>query len=280
MSKILVPTDFSDIASSALKVAINIAKTSTSEIVLLNALDYSAHIDQMYIGGVTPTYLTDVYGELKSQSDSKLKTLIEANEASGVRFSTVNKSGFLKDAIEQTLVENEIELVVMGSKGSTGLEEVFVGSNAEKVVRFSNCPVLVVGREEPDTAIGNILFASDFEEEVGDGFKDVIAFAKIFDAKIHLVRINSPHNFWSTSLAETRMEAFAEKWGLTNYEVCQFDHEKLEYGMVQYAKRNDVQILAIGTHGRKGLAHMFQGSKTEEAVNHITLPILTFKIKK
>lgn len=279
MSKILVPTDFSEVAINALNVAVKIAKRTSSEIVLLNALDYSAHIDQMYMGGVTPTYLNDVYGDLKVKSDSKLKEVVESYSESGVNISFANKAGFLKDAIAQVLEEETIDLIVMGSKGSTGLEEVFVGSNAEKVVRFASCPVLVVGKGERDIEIENIMFAFDFEEEVGEGFRDVIDFAKKFGAKLHLVRINSPHNFWSTSLAMSRMNAFADKWALDNYVASQYDHEKFEYGIVQYAKSSNIQMIAIGTHGRKGLSHMFQGSKVEEAVNHITMPILTFKIK-
>lgn len=278
MSKILVPTDFSIIAKNALGVAIQIAKKSGSEIVILNALDYSAHIDSLYMGEVTPAYLTDVYGDLKKQSDEKLTALKNDYANEGVSIKSINKSGFLRDVLEEVIAKQNINLVVMGSNGSSGIEEVFIGSNAEKVVRNANCPVLVVGRDDEGIDIKNVMLTFDFEEEIGDGFNEVLDFVKTLGAKLHLVRINAPYNFWSTNLAMNRIDEFAEKWRITNYVAAQYDHERLEYGIVQYAKRNDIQIIAMGTHRRKGLQHLFQGSKTEDAVNHITMPILTFKI--
>ena len=83
----------------------------------------------------------------------------------------------------------------MGSSGSSGIEEMLIGSNTEKVVRLSDIPVLVVKKDLDTFNIKNIVFASDFTKEIKKPFLKMIEFANIFDANLALVMICTPNSF-------------------------------------------------------------------------------------
>ena len=82
----------------------------------------------------------------------------------------------------------------------------FIGSNAEKIVRNSDVPVLIIKKEENDFQVNDFVFASDFAEEIKKPFQKVVDFANKFDATLHLAMINTPNNFKSTSFAEEIMK--------------------------------------------------------------------------
>jgi nucleotide-binding universal stress UspA family protein len=170
----------------------------------------------------------------------------------------------------------------MGSHGASGIKEVLVGSNTEKVVRHSDIPVLVIKHNPILFDFENGVFASDFSKD------SVAAYLKaktIFDtlgAKMHLVYVNSPDgNFRSSSEIDKRIADFLKKAdGDLKYlsAVNIVSGYTIENGILNFANVIGADIIAIATHGRKGLAHFFEGSISEDLANHSTLPVMTFKI--
>ncbi len=278
MSTILVPTDFSEYADYAIKAAFNIAKKKSCEIMVINVLDYAAHIEQYDFASINSSMLNDLYGEMRKHSEEKLAEIAKRAESEGITLVTGIKSGFPKDVVLDEAKEREVDLIIMGTRGAQGLEEVFVGSNTERVVRKAPCPVLTLSSDPGDFEIANIVFAADFDERSGENFQEVLDFAEIFDAKIHLVRINNPQQFENTQLALHRMEAFATRWKIKNYTTTQWDHERFEDGLIQFTNNVQGELIVIGTHGRTGLGHLMFGSFAENLVNHLKQPVLTFKI--
>ena len=104
--------------------------------------------------------------------------------------------------------KNEVDLIVMGSHGASGFKEMFIGSNAEKVVRNSEIPVLIIKKEAGDFEVKKFVFASDFADEIKKPFAKVVEFANKFDAELHLVMINTPSSFKPTHIANEIMSSF------------------------------------------------------------------------
>lgn len=279
MKTILVPTDFSEYADYALSVAVDIAKKTKSKIILLNALDYGTHVAGMYSIGMTDGYFIDPK-ELQLKSDAQLIARVNKFKDTEVVIERKNTTDFLIDALLKEIDKNDIELVVMGTKGSTGLAEMFIGSNTEKIVRLSPIPVITINEKIEGFNVKEMIFANEFVDEVGEEFQNVLEFSNFFDTKIHLLRINSPNIFMSTNDCFSAMENFADKWKLKNYEIHQYDHIFFEYGLLDAVNDFNADLIVMGTKGRKGLSHLFFGSsKAEDVVNHFNTPIFTFKIK-
>jgi nucleotide-binding universal stress UspA family protein len=166
----------------------------------------------------------------------------------------------------------------MGSHGASGVKEMFVGSNAEKVVRNANVPVLVIKEEKQDFKIDNFVFASDFSVEIKKPFENVARFANEFGATLHLVNVNTPNNFRSTRTAQNLMDNFISQFKVDNYQTHIYNDVNIEAGVLHLANDIKADLIGMCTHGRKGLAHFLNGSISESLVNHAQRPVMTFKI--
>lgn len=168
------------------------------------------------------------------------------------------------DGILNISKKNDVDLIVMGSHGASGYKEMFVGSNAEKVVRHSEVPVLIIKEEQGDFKVNNFVFASDFSDEIKAPFQKVVNFANSFGAKLHLLTINTPNNFKSSSVSQKIMNDFIADFKVDNYQTHIYNETNVEKGILNFANSIDADLIGISTHGRKGLAHFFNGSISED----------------
>jgi len=274
MKKILVPTDFSDHAEYALKVAAQIAKKNNGEIVLLHMLELPHEgSDAIGSGHDIPEIIF-----FKKKAEEKLDEIANSDILSGISVTQITKLERAFDGILNFSGKDEIDLIVMGSHGASGFKEMFIGSNTEKVVRHSETPVLVIKKDSDNFTVNNFVFASDFTDEAKKPFKKVIEFANEFNAKIHLLMVNTPNNFKSTSVAEKMINDFVATFDTNNYSTHIYNDVNVEKGILHFAKSVNADLIGISTHGRKGLSHFFNGSISEDLVNHAKRPVVTFKI--
>ena len=274
MKRILVPTDFSKHAEYALKVAAQFAKKYNAEIYLLHLLDLPHQSnDAISHGHDIPEIMF-----FKNAMTQKMDDLLDEDYLENIEVSKILQIGQAFDGIMKVINNNEIDLIVMGSHGASGVKEMFVGSNAEKVVRNSNVPVLVIKDEKPNFNIEDFVFASDFSEEIKKPFENVVKFANELGATLHLVNVNTPNNFRSTRAAQKLMDDFASQFPINNYVTHIYNDANIEAGVLHIASDLNADLIGMCTHGRKGLAHFLNGSISESLVNHAKKPVITFKI--
>lgn len=275
MKKILVPTDFSDHAEYALKVAAQIARKNDGEIFLLHMLELPhAGNDAIGRGTEVPEILF-----FMQKAHERFNEIKSAPYLEGIPVTEAVLFEKAFEGIIGTSNKHHIDLVVMGSHGASGFREMFIGSNTEKVVRTSSVPVLVIKREEMDFTANNFVFASDFADETKKPFAKVVEFANNFNAKLHLAFINTPNDFRSTHSAEKTIRNFASGFNINNgYTVNVYNDVNVEKGILHFANSLNADLIGMCTHGRKGLAHFFNGSISEDLVNHSARPVVTFKI--
>lgn len=274
MKRILVPTDFSAHADNALKVAAQIAKETKGEIFLLHMIEIPRQMNDAITGA---TGFPDVilFIEKTKETLSKLKSQaflngIEVTES--VEFEKAS-TGILKFTNK-----NKIDLIVMGSHGVSGIEEVLIGSNTEKVVRLSDAPVLVIKKNTTEIKPQNFVFASDFSKEIKKPFKKMIEFTDFFGAKLHLVMICTPNSFKPTALSEEIIKDFISGFHIKNYSTHIYNEVNVEKGILNFSNSINADLIGLCTHGRTGLAHFFTGSISEDLVNHAVRPVITFKV--
>ena len=276
MNRILVPTDFSDQAENALKVAAQLAKKFNSEIFLLHMLEL-------------PLELVD---PVQNSSSHNLPESIFFMKLAHQRFAKLMARPYLKgikvhetvqfhqafEGIMEVSEEKECDLIVMGSHGSSGFKEMLIGSNTEKVVRTSTTPVLVIKKKMPDFKVENFVFATDGDIGNRHTLNKAKEFADKLNAKLHLLFINTPNNFLTSEDARKRLEIFAQGSKVTDYEFHIYNDISVEKGVLSFATTMDAGLIGICTHGRKGIAHFFNGSISEDLVNHAKIPVVTFRI--
>lgn len=274
MKKILVPTDFSVPAENALKVAAQIARKHDFEIIILHVLDLPSQMNDAIIGGVSiPETMLFMKKARQTLNELTQKTYLE-----GISITEMVKIDKTIHGITQVSNENNIDLIIMGSHGSSGIDELLIGSNTEKVVRNSNIPVLVIKQQIPDFNFSNITFASDFSDEAKKPFEKFLKIAHTFSSKIHLVTICTPNSFKPTHVIEKTMKEFVSEFNLSNFSTHIYNDTNIEKGIINFSNSINADIIGMCTHGRTGFAHFFTGSISEDLVNHASLPVITFKI--
>lgn len=276
MKRILVPTDFSEQAENALKLAAQLARKHDCEIYLLHMLELPLDL----VDPVMANRSNDLPEALffMKLAHKRFAEILSRPYLSGLSVHEKVQFHEAFHGIMETSEEFNCDLIVMGSKGAHGFKEMFVGSNTEKVVRSSDTPVLVIKNDHPEYRVRNFVFATDFDPEAKSILPQVIRFANLFQAKLHLVYINTANKFRSTEDADLQMESFMEGSGFDNYTLNVFNDRTVESGILNFAKKLDSNLVGIGTHGRSGIAHFFNGSLSEDLVNHANRPVITFKL--
>jgi len=287
VKKILVPTDYSEQASYALDFAYQIARKSKAEIYLVNVVDYpglsTAWSGGMnVIGGVEPPFDTldeKFISNLLDRSKEELKSMAKKLNEHDVTIHEIVEIGNPYFVITEKIDQEDINLVIMGSKGASGLEEMLIGSNTEKVVRHAKCPVITIKQKRDFTKIHKIAFASNFEGNQSHVVEELQKLQDIFSAEINLVKINTPNNFENTRTILKQMQDFISAYNITNYTVNIYNDFMEEDGIIYFAQDMEADMIALATHGRTGIMHLLSGSIAEDVVNHAKRPVWTCRIK-
>lgn len=274
MKKILVPTDFSEQAENALKVAAQLAKKYGSEIYLLHMLELPLQeVDMMNNASPLPEAMFFV-----KLAQQKFEDLLSRDYLEGLVVRDIVKNYPSFSSIIDTCHEHKVDLIIMGSHGATGLKEMFIGSNTEKVVRTSDIPVMVIKNEHAEFSVDRFVFASDFNKDNRETYKQATDIAKLFGAKMYLVMVNTANSFTPTAIANSRIQDFIKDSDFKDYTTHIYNDESVEMGILNFSKDIDADLIGISTHGRQGIAHFFNGSISEDLVNHAKRPVITFKI--
>lgn len=277
MQKILVPCDFSEQAISAFRFAIDVAHQSDREVHLLHVIELPVMHDTMMMPEFS--FEASLLKELNEHAETRFKKLHEefvSDKPVITKIQFGNTSMMIMEYIE----DEGIDLVVMGTKGASGIREIFIGSNAERIVRGASCPVITVRKYEKLQSIKNIVFPNSLEMDQEDLVRHVKVLQDFLKATLHIVWINTPGNFIGDTVTQLRLKEFVNRYMLRNYTLNVFNDTLEESGVINFAHMIKADMIAMGTHGRKGLSHLVIGSVTEDVVNHIDCPIWTYTIKK
>jgi len=283
MTKILIPFDFSEQANNALDFSVAIAKKANNvhiEVVHVMEIPVSSTVGTMGGGEMMPDMENQVFFiELMNKRKSQINELKEKYLSEDFTLSAKIKLGNAFKNISESINEENPDLVVMGSKGISGMEEVLIGSNTEKVVRTASCPVLTIKSPVDPDDLNKIVFASDFREDNDDVANRIKQLQDFLDAQLYFVVVNTPGNFESSRDSIKRIRAFSHKYGFNNVTAEIYNSDSEESGIIEFSEDVNADLIAMATHGRTGFLHLITGSIAEDVVNHSKRPVWTFKTK-
>lgn len=264
VSTIVVPYDFSDCATDALRVAASIARRTGACIEVVHVYEQ----------------MTDFHPEnqrLREDIEARLDRVPELPFLQGLEL----KRFMLRQLALTEMFRNEriaqADLIVMGSHGATGLRGI-VGSNTQRIVRTAPMPVLVIKHRIEDLRVDDLVYASNFtptDVEKFDAFRPVL---DIWDPKVHLLKVNTPKAFERSEDSHRAIDAFLQRHELRKFTATVYNDLSIEEGILNFARSIDADMIAMATHGRKGFFQVVNGSLTEDIVNHTTFPVLSVKL--
>lgn len=282
MKSILVPFDFSPEANNAFEFAKELAIKANCKLKMIHVVELPTTQSFNTMGEVNlaDNQMNNAFMiELVEKRKQQMEEIKEGHKDADFEFSTRLLFGNPYAGISTEVTEIKADLIIMGSKGSSGMEELLIGSNTEKVVRHSKCPVITVKSPIKIADIRKIVFASDFKDEDDDLIYELKKIQRLLGAEITLVKINTPSLFENSKDSKARIRTFVEKQGLTNINVEIHNSSSEEEGIIEYAEEVGADMIAMATHGRTGFMHLISGSIAEDVVNHAVRPVWTMKKK-
>jgi nucleotide-binding universal stress UspA family protein len=141
IKKILVPIDFSENSSSILQSAFPFAEKFSASIFILYVIE---DLYSLYRFSIPHISFDELEKEMMASAETKMENFLEKNMNTTIPFKSKIGYGHVADEILQTAGDEGIDLIIMGTHGYKGIEKVFLGSVAEKVVRSASCPVLTL----------------------------------------------------------------------------------------------------------------------------------------
>lgn len=278
MKKIVVPVDFSEQASHALDFAIELNEKMKGEIILVHVIDIPVgHLN--FTGEVNSSGMESFYtGEFIKATHNKLEEWSKRVMDKNQKVSVHMKYGNAFTNISKVIAEENASWIVMGSKGASGLREIFIGSNAERMIRHAECPVFIIKGETHLKDIKSMAFATDLSKE-----QDLIAhrakeIQELLGLNMHVVKVKTPYNWLEEVQVKKNLEHFAKRNHLKDFTTSSIEAEFTDEGAVKFAEDVNAGLIVMGTHGKKGIAHIIGGSIAEDVVNESKIPILIFKI--
>jgi nucleotide-binding universal stress UspA family protein len=273
MKRILVPCDFSGPSMEAFKLAAGIASKSKGEIYVLNVVEMPVLHSSLLVPvqAYENSFLKDVK-ERATRNFTKMKD----RWAKKIKVGFQVEHGVVVKSINNFVARKKIDLVVMGTHGSSGVREFALGSNAEKVVRSCKVPVVSVHHTTKTTIFKDLILPVDLDDSQIKLLATVKPLQAFFKAKLHILYVNSPTKFERNVYVEEKLQDFVQKSKIKNYTINIYNDLDAENGIINFSKKFKTKMVAMSTHGRKGLAHLLSGSVAEDVVNHLGCPIWTY----
>ncbi len=276
ITSILIPTDFSKLSESALKMGISIAKRQNAEIILLHVVDTFSYIQP------TEFFLPDfrITTNIIETMEAHLKELVEKiHGETGLKISEKIKSGIPSAEICKMAYEENISLIVMGTHGVSGLREFFIGSEAFQVVRYANCPVLTMPGDWQKT---------EFERAVFPIRQLPGALEKYFYARPIIEKNNSellvlglsdqnePDEVKEIAALIGRLKSQLLKDNIKFlYALCPYEDFPEE--TLKISKEYNADLIILTANLDYDMKAYFVGPFAQQLVNHAKIPVLSIK---
>jgi len=278
LKKILWATDFSDEAQESLLYAYAFAKAFKASIVALHVIpDFSAALyDAAY---VIRGELVKKVAAVKKDAEQKLKTL---QEAKGITFKSIVKEGTAAKVIIEVAEKEGVDLIVIGRRGMSAIEKLFIGSVANQVLRNSPVPILLTKKKTGVPRFKKLIVPTDFSEreEVERDFAWEIA--KGFGAEMTLLHVLELHDYeFSPRVLDDMMDSLLKrlkqrkKREKTEIKIREEVYRAIDaaIGIVDYAETHSYDLIVISTCVQSKLERFFLGSTTEKVISYTHIPI-------
>lgn len=270
--KILIPTDFSKLSKVAVHYAVKMTKKLDAEITLLHVVHISAPPRAMV--ALKTKSIEDVMVDNAKQDSVLLIKELKAENKGKLNISYEIIKGYpVEDVVESYAIHNNIDLIIMGTKGATGLAQVLIGSNAASVINNSDIPVIAVPEFVRFNNLKHIVYATDILN-LSKELKMIVPLAQLFDATIHILHIVSSESKKKIN-AEAIVAKLKNKYPKITFHVS--INDDIMEGIDEYNADIKADMLAMFTHDLTFFEKLFGKSVTRQMAFHTWLPLLTIK---
>ncbi len=277
MKKILFPTDFSPNANLALSYAARFCRLHNCELLVLHACHVNAFAYQLVNEETQEDIILDTANtDLTEYCNKNSSTLGD------IKFTMIVEYGFAADSIVDSAKKNEVDMIIMGTKGISGIDEYLIGSNTMSVINKASCPVLAIPEQSNLKNFTKIVFATDYRENDIESIKFLSTIAAIFQAEIIILHVKdfmAPITF-EDALLEIFKDDVKKNIAYNNISFHVLKGLSHSEALNEYLVEHNIDLVAVSTRKRNLLNKIFDTSFTKKMLYHTHIPLLAFHPKE
>ncbi len=276
IKKILIPIDFSDTSLLAFDHAVYTAQLFNAELVLLHVVE--KHWEKFSI--VVPEMRISAPDDIIEAVENRLESFAANIQSTfGIKSTCITADGTIFNEILSISKEHNVNLIIMGTHGSSGFTEFFIGSNAYKVVTSSNCPVMSVQVHAKKLGFDNILLPIDNSAHSRQKVNHAIVLAKQFSSKLHILGLadfDDENELYKFEIKLDQIESYIKECDLTySRKTIQGKNQALMTSV--YAQSTDADLIIIMTDQDENITGRMMGPFAQQIVNHSKIPVLSIQ---
>ncbi|MBT4344517.1 MAG: universal stress protein [Flavobacteriales bacterium] len=277
-NKILVPIGFSEQSILALGQAFNLAKIKNSDVVLLSVVKEQSMMQSLFVDDLTD--------QLKLKVKQKLNELAKQyGDKFGVSVDTMVSKGKIYEQINEVAELISADLIIMGTNGSQGNKSKLIGSNAEKVVRLSKCPVITIKGKDNRIGCENIILPLDLERQTKEKVTYALEYARYWNATIRVVSVVLRDNQEVREKLKkniNQVHDFIVKAGVKCSAELIEGGKKITLGnfVFQYEKKFDADLIMIMTKQEELSLSNNISDTARYIINNSEIPVMSIRPKE
>ena len=272
MKKILMPTDFSETSDNAFVYALEMARVLRSELVLLHTFDLPI-VDSQAIpinyGLIYETIELNNFEHFKEYLP-KLRELAKERNLENIAMNHILMDGDLISNIKKVVIQENIDFVVMGTKGAHGWSEVFLGTNTGSVLKGVSVPVLCVPLKSKFEKIETIAFTTRYRKNDIDALIKVLKIAKKLHAKVKCLYVITANS----DVTNEQMKRWESHFEDEPIDFFVIPSDNVEQTIEDFLVDQGIDVLAMLTYKRNFFVALFGRTLTQKLSFHLKTPIL------
>lgn len=277
MKKVLLPTDFSDNSINAIHYAMDFYKYESCEFYILNVQKVSSFVsDDLMAIQPSESIFNALIGAAKERITLLIKELEEAYGNILHQFkSKVDFDNFI-DAINQIVDIEQIDLIVMGTKGASNIGKTLFGSNTVRVIQRCSCPVLVIPEDYKYLEINDIAFPSNFYTEYkSEDLLPLVSMAELHNQAVHVIHVKDSDHL--TEFQENNRAFLDSCFTNINHYFVELDEGHLFKTITNYITEHKIDLLAMMSRRHSFLERLFVTHPVERFAFNLKVPLLVME---
>lgn len=274
MNLILCPTDFSTSATNAIKYAASLADNLAGRVIILHVYEKPVMFSDAPL-----TRIANAVEQIKAGAERKISSLISKlkNTHKNVRFEMMLKDGIGAEKILSVADKLNVDLIIMGSTGTSKLQRLLIGSTTARIIRDASCPVLSIPKKAVFKGINKLVFATDLNEDNINSATMITSFAKSFGAEITFVFVDDKHLLHSDEHIAAMTQKIRKRVKYSKISGYISKNTSITKGLEHFLSKKPADILVMFTHARHFPESMFNSSITKMMSHQSNIPLLALK---
>lgn len=279
MKKILLPTDFSENSYNAVKYTLQLFSKEDCIFFLLNTYTPVLYDNEYLVYSATQPTLTEIY-QNKSMGGLEriLKRIKRDFKNEKHRFEKISSFNLLNDEIKELVLENEIDLVVMGTKGATGAEEILFGTHTVHAIKKARCPLLVIPAHYAYKAPKEILFPTDYEAEIPELLKIFREIAISYSSTVHILHVYTGVDL--SPVQTSRKKSLAQAFKDLGHHFYSITEKSVTKAIYDFQEENEIDMLVMVNNKHSFFENLLFTPVVNEIGFNVKMPFLVIPSSK